>query len=86
MRNSFSIEFVGDSHFNFIQHVQNVKFCQSNAVGQVTRNRIFFFKCAVYYYYDMIYAGVIKMCSDMVNLLQYLNTTAKKPADLAQLF
>lgn len=32
MGNSFSIEFVGYSNFDFIQHIQNVKFCQSNAV------------------------------------------------------
>lgn len=31
MGNSFSIEFIGNSNFNFIQHIQNVKFCQSNA-------------------------------------------------------
>lgn len=36
MGNSFPIEFVGDSNFNFIQDIQNVKFCQSNAVGQDT--------------------------------------------------
>lgn len=43
MRNSFSIEFVGDSNFNFIKHIQNVKFCQSNAVGQehVIRHLLF---------------------------------------------
>lgn len=36
MGNSFPIELVSNSNFNFIQHVQNVKFCQSNAVKQVT--------------------------------------------------
>lgn len=35
MRNFLPIEFVGNSNFNFIQHVQNVKFCQSNAVRDV---------------------------------------------------
>lgn len=36
MGNSFPIEFVGNSDFNFIQHIQNVKFCQSNAAKQVS--------------------------------------------------
>lgn len=36
MRNSFPIEFVGNPNFNFIQHIQNIKFSQSNAVGQIT--------------------------------------------------
>lgn len=36
MGNSFPIEFVGNPDFNFIQHIQNVKFCQSNAAKQVT--------------------------------------------------
>lgn len=36
MGNSFSIEFVGNPNLDFIQHIQNVKFCQSNAVGGVT--------------------------------------------------
>lgn len=44
MGNPFSIEFVGNSNFNFIQHIQNVEFCQSNAVGQVSS-----VKCAVSY-------------------------------------
>lgn len=39
MGNSFPIEFVGNPNFNFIQHIQNVKFCQSNAVGQVACQR-----------------------------------------------
>lgn len=37
MGNPFPIEFVGNANFNFIQYIQNVKFCQSNAVGQVAR-------------------------------------------------
>lgn len=32
MRNSFAIELVCHSNFNFIQDIQNVKFCQGNAV------------------------------------------------------
>lgn len=35
MRNFLPIEFVGNSNFNLIQHIQNVKFCQSNAVRDV---------------------------------------------------
>lgn len=37
MGNPFPIEFVGYANFNFIQYIQDVKFCQSNAVGQVAR-------------------------------------------------
>lgn len=31
VRNPFPVELVGDANFDFIQHVQNVEFCQSNA-------------------------------------------------------
>lgn len=41
MRNSLPVEFVGNSNFNFIQHIQNVKFCQSNAVGTRDDNNSF---------------------------------------------
>lgn len=42
MGNSFPIEFVCNSNFNFIQHIQNVKFCQSNAVweGKVKKKKL----------------------------------------------
>lgn len=35
MGNSFSIKFVGNPNFNFIQDIKNIKFCQSNAIKKV---------------------------------------------------
>lgn len=32
MGNSFAIDFVGHSYFDLIQHIKDVKFCQSNAL------------------------------------------------------
>lgn len=29
---SLSVQFIGNSNFDFVKHIQNVKFCQSNAV------------------------------------------------------
>lgn len=63
MWNSFPIEFVCNPNFNFIQHIQNVKFCQSNAVGQVKCQR----KCV---------HKTINVCGVMVSVLA---THAVKP-------
>lgn len=38
MGNSLPIKFVGNANFDFIQHVQNVKFCQGNAAQKATRS------------------------------------------------
>ena len=47
MGNSFPIEFVGNSNFNFIQHIQNIKFSQSNAVEQITGTNVLIISATV---------------------------------------
>lgn len=59
MGNPFPIEFVGNSNFNFIQHIKNVKFCQSNAVREECSFKMccFLFYCSFQMY---ICASILK--------------------------